>query len=410
MATSERVTAGAGAGSSPELAPWAALAAAWGSPAGIQDLFLERRFERCWRLQGGRVVEVETATIEGAACRHAGGRLLSSDGLERTALAALAGVAARQLPPVPLPAPPAAPAWEDVGISTDADLVSVRWLWRAGFLASPAGASCLDRPTLLDLAWSDGRRAVRPWPLAPDWGLPPPSPPRAGHPPTGAVRALLAPQAAATLLHEMFGHPLEADFLRAGSSPWRGRHGEVVLPLALDLWDDPTRWDLPGAFDSDDEGTAAAPRPLVAAGVLVGALGDRATGGPGGNARRATLHTPPRPRVSNLVARVPGALDTPPRHEADIEVLAVASATLETRAALLILQVRSGHALRHGRRTRALGAFTLFGHLDKVAAGLRAAAGTPERSAEPGWCGKDGEVVPTGGEAPWLLVDGLEAR
>ncbi|HPW54235.1 MAG: hypothetical protein KA072_13275 [Thermoanaerobaculaceae bacterium] len=398
----------------PGLAPWKVLAVSHVLRNGIVDLFFERRVERCWRLRGGRVVAVETASIEGAACRRPEGRLAARDGLERKGLAALIGVSARQLPPVPLPAAPVAPIWDELGAPVDPDLVTVRWLWRAGFVAGTAGVSLIARPTLLDLSWSDGRRTVRPWPLAPDWGLPAPTPLRTAHPPAGAVRVLLAPQAAATLLHELLGHPLEADLLRAGSSPWRQSLGSVVLPLDLELWDDPTRWDLPGAFDCDDEGTVATPHRLVEAGRLVGALGDRWSlnpdAGPGGNARRATLHMAPRPRVSNLVARVPGALAQPPRHDADLEVEAVSAATLEARAGLLVLQVRIGHTLRHGRRVRPLGSFALVGQVEQVAKGLLAAAGTPERSAEPGWCGKDGEIVPTGSEAPWLLVEGLEAR
>ena len=126
---------------------------------------------------------------------------------------------------------------------------------------------------------------------------------------SGPVRALLSPQAAATLLHELLGHPLEGDLLLAGASPWRGRQGERILSLPLDLRDDPTREDLPGAFETDDEGHPAAARCLVQDGVLTGALATEAfaaaLGVAPGNARRATLHTLPRPRVSNLVARLP---------------------------------------------------------------------------------------------------------
>lgn len=414
MRTTDPTRAGGHAETGPEPGPWQELAASIGRASGIVDLFLERRVERSWNLRNGTVIGVQTASLEGGACRRRDRRLSSSDGLERTTLAALTGVAARQLPPVPLPTAPPAPCWEELGAPADPGLVVARWLWRAGLVVGAAGGARVTRPVLLDLGWSDGRRTVRPWPLAPGWRLPAPSPLRATHPPTGAVRTLLSPQAAATLLHELLGHPLEGDLLVAGISPWRGRLGERVLPLPLDLWDDPTRWDLPGAFDADDEGIVATPRRLVQEGVLVGGLADLSSlgplGGTAGNARRATLHAPPRPRVSNLVVRVADGLAGPPRHDADLEVEAVSSGTLEARSGLVVLQVRLGHALRHGRRTRTLGAFTLAGQVTRVADGLLCAAGAPEPSAEPGWCGKDGEVVPTGSEAPWLLVDGLEAR
>ncbi|HPC81915.1 MAG TPA: metallopeptidase TldD-related protein [Thermoanaerobaculaceae bacterium] len=410
MPPTERLAAGRDA----DLAPWGAVAAALAREHGIADLFLERRVERCWRLRDGAITQVETATLEGAAYRDRDGRLVSSDGLERTGLAALVRVPARWLPPVPLPAAPPAPSWEELAAPADPGLLVARWMWRAGLVVGTAALARVTRPVLLDLGWADGRRTVRPWPLAPGWNLPPPSPLRAGHPPVGAVRALLAPQAAATLLHELVGHPLEGDLLLAGSSPWRGRLGESAMPLRLDVWDDPTRWDLPGAYDADDEGVAAAPRRLLEAGVLAGALADAASRGPlggtGGNARRATVHAPPRPRISNLVVRASSALAAPPRDEADIEIEAVSSGTLEARSGLVLLQVRAGYALRHGRRTRPLGAFTLAGQIEQVTGGVLCAAGTPEPSAEPGWCGKDGEVVPTGSESPWLLVNGLEAR
>jgi hypothetical protein len=48
--------------------------------------------------------------------------------------------------------------------------------------------------------------------------------------------------------------------------------------------------------------------------------------------------------------------------------------------------------------------------VDAVTGGLLAAAEPSDRGAEPGWCAKDGEVVPTGGFAPWLLLEGLEVR
>lgn len=381
---------------------------------GVVDLFFERRVERTWRLQGESVSSVETSFSEGGACRFEDGRLSSVDGLERTRLAGLIGVEARQLPTLSLPDPGVLPRWHELAIGEQTGLVTVRWLWRVAMVATVAGVTSVTRPLLADLTWADGRRTVRPWPLAPAWPLPAPPTAKPGQPPAGPVRALLSPQAAATLLHELLGHPLEGDLLVAGRSVWQGRLGERVLALPLDLWDDPTRWELPGAFSADDEGIAAAPRQLVDRGVLVAALAGHAhlgsLGGRAGNARRATPHTLPRPRVSNLVASCADASIEPPREEADLEVLAISSGTLEPRSGTVILLVRSAHTLRHGRPGRHLGAFSLFGHAHEVARGMIAAGSLPLPSAEPGWCGKEGELVPTGSEAPWLLVRGLEAR
>ena len=110
--------------------------------------------------------------------------------------------------------------------------------------------------------------------------------------------------------------------------------------------------------------------------MLTGALATRALasalGVEPGNARRATLHALPRPRVSNLLARYPGALAEPPRGEAEVEVEAISAGTLEPRAGLVVLLVRVAHTLRHGRRVRGLAPFTLLGRLP---AGRRGAPG-----------------------------------
>lgn len=393
---------------------WQELASSLAGLRDLVDLFVERRAERLWRLEHGAVTAVETSLSEGAACRWRDGRLTSCDGLERRHVAQLLGLATRRLPFVPLPEPGELPTLPDLLLPPDTGLAGVRWLWRSAGVAGAGGGVRIWRPPLVDLTWADGRRTVRPWPLDTTWPFPVHPAARLGSVSSGPVRALFSPQGAATLLHELLGHPLEGDLLLAGASPWRGRQGEPILSLPLDLQDDPTRTDLPGAFVTDDEGHQAAARYLVERGVLTGALAAttvaEAIGVAPGNARRATLHTVPRPRVSNLVARCPGALAEPPRGDAEVEIEAISSGTLDPRADLVVLQVRVAHTLRHGRRVRGLAPFTLLGRLPIVARGLLAAAEPGGPSAEPGWCGKEGEVVPTGSDAPWLLVEGLEAR
>lgn len=393
---------------------WKAVASSLESLRDLVDLFVERRVERTWRLEDGRVLGIETSLGEGAACRWDDGRLTSCDGVERPRLAALLGLVTRQLPHVPLPELPTLPDLDALRLPASLGLATVRWLWRASGVAGPGVGSSIERPVLVDLTWADGRRSVRPWPLDQTWPPPARAPVKLASVAAGPMRVLLSPQAAATLFHELLGHPLEGDLLLAGASPWRGRQGERILSIPLDLLDDPTRTDLPGGFGADDEGMPAAPRHLVREGVLTGALATRGQaawlGVEPGNARRATVHAPPRPRVSNLLARCPGALDEPPRGEAEVEVEAVSAGTIEPRAGLVVLQVRLAHSLRHGRRVRGLAPFTLIGRLGAVADGLLAAAEPVGICAEPGWCGKEGEVVPTGSGSPWVLVEGLEAR
>ena len=206
---------------------WKGLAASLGSLPDLIDLFVERRAERLWRLEHGVVTAVETSLSEGAACRWLDGRLTSCDGLERPHLAGLLGLATRQLPSVPLPGLPDLPTFPVLELPPDHELAMVRWLWRSSAVVGADVASLIRRPVLVDLTWADGRRSVRPWPLSAAWSPPTPAPARLGPVPPGPLRALLSPQAAATLLHELLGHPLEGDFLLAGTSPWRGRQGDA---------------------------------------------------------------------------------------------------------------------------------------------------------------------------------------
>ena len=376
------------------------------------DLFLERRGEVCWRLAAGEVQAREALIREGAALRR-DGDLLSVDGIERPTLAELLGAPVRRLPALALPALPPPPSFSALPYRHVSDLVSVRWRWSWAAVVTRESACDGLRPELAELTFADGHRTLTTWPpVVPEESVVPALPAAVVR--AGAGSVLLAPAATAVLVHELFGHLLEADLLRRGASPWSRRRGDRVLRLELDVTDDPTRTDLPGGFTLDDEGVVASPRPLLAGGVVVGALADHATAplarAEPGNARRANVHAPPRPRISNLMITAAGALPAPPREDAEIEVAALDAGTVDAATGWLALRVRQAWGLRRGLPVRALAPFTLVGRLAAVCEGMRAAAQPSLMSAEPGWCSKEGDVVPVGTIAPWLLVTGLEAR
>ena len=380
---------------------------------GLVDLYAARTAEVWWRVSGGHVLSRRELLREGAAARF-DGSFTSTDGLDRLVLAELLGVAARTLPAFALEPFPPPPDVADVATAL-AD-IDAELHWRGGWAALVAGGSAvmLRRPALLEIALGDGQRFLHAWPLPSDWSPPAPVPRGDTTVRTGKHTVLLAPAAAAVLFHELLAHPLEGDLLQRGVSPLAGRHGNRLFTLPIDVDDDPLARHLPGSFTVDDEGFQARRRPLVRAGVLVGMLCDRATaaalGGEPGNARRAGVHSPPRPRVSNLVVRAAAGDAEELRAAAEIEVASFSGGTIEARTGLVSLAVRSAWALRRGRRTHALAPFSLGGTVAAVLAGVAALAGPGEASAEPGWCSKDGEVLPTGAVAPWVLLAGVEAR
>jgi hypothetical protein len=381
-------------------------------PRGLVDLYLEAVSEAWWRLDHGTVVGHGVLRREGAAARREG-QLLSCDGLDRTVLAEVTGAPAARLAPFAFPALLTPPDLEAVRERALVTAGTLRWRTSRAAVVRDGVATAIRRPVLLEVTRPDGQRLLLTWPprepLADD--QPVGESPVAPRP--GPTTVLFAPAAAAVLVHELFGHPLEGDALLAGGSPWSGRFGTRVVPLPLDLDDDPTRFDLPGAFNVDDEGTEASVRPLLRAGELVGALSDQACatafGLPAGNARRASVHAPPRPRLSNLVAGG-GSAEPPQRSAARLEVTSLSSGNVQPHSGLLVLTVRTGFALRGGERQRPLQPCTLTAPVAAACDGLRAAGGAPLATAEPGWCSKDGDVLATGAVTPWLLVAGLEAR
>ncbi|MEW6338767.1 MAG: metallopeptidase TldD-related protein [Acidobacteriota bacterium] len=378
-------------------------------PRDLDDLYVERVNEVRWRLRGTLAASQHTLTREGAAVRR-GGRLSSADGLDGAVIASLLEVPRRGLADLDAPELPSAPTLDEVVAALGVADVDLRWrgVWSA--VVRDGAVAEGGKPALLEIVHPDGLRQLTVWPPAPDLEVLPPAS-EAAAPRPGRTTVLFAPAAAAVLLHELFGHPLEADSLLRGASPWAGKFGQRVTPLALDLDDDPGAA-LPGAYVADDEGSPAGVRALLRAGELVGAIADRsaapALGAAPGNARRATCHAPPRPRLSNLVVTAGGA--EPPRAEARLEVTSAYSGTVEPRSGTLLLSVRSAWHLRGGERKGPAGAFTLSASVGAAAAGLVAAGGLARASAAPGWCGKNGETLPTGAVAPWLLVAGLEVR
>ncbi|MEW5877432.1 MAG: metallopeptidase TldD-related protein [Acidobacteriota bacterium] len=231
-------------------------------------------------------------------------------------------------------------------------------------------------------------------------------------PPGGGFRALLHPQAAAVLCHELFGHPLEADSFFARQSPWTGRMGTRITSVPLHVVDDPTL-PLPGGFLRDDEGEAARPKPLVTAGVLTGVLADRSYGASWaaepGNARRASPHHPPMPRLSNLIAWVEGGDATPPLAEARVEIVRVRSGLFVPAECVLLLAVSESYTLFRGKRKQKLAPFFLKLPLDASGPRILAGGSPSVTVAEPGWCGKNHQFLPVGAAASWLLLERVEA-
>lgn len=404
-----------------------------GGGARFEDLYLEQRLEsRLISVNGD--LQVEECRTDGAAARwRSPSRVVlhARTGLSASGLAELLGrhadrVAlppARTLPTAEMDPPRGWRDWaREVAARLGSASAAVRFLRRRAAVVRVGEWATVASPPIVRVE----RSGERPGALLAVWGQPllgawlqelaAPGPAKMWEPAPGTeLPILFSGGTAGALLHELVGHLAESDVFASGASPLAGLLGATLSATTLNIIDDPTRVDLAGAFGCDDEGVSAAPVHLVRAGRLEGLLCDREgaeqLGASPGRGRRAAWNSPPVPRLSNLVV---SAGTTPPEKlEADLEnglvVTRIGGATVDPVSARTVLRVECGWEIRHGRRRRPLAPCELTGSVVEILARIDPRIGrdlTPEWRL--GWCVKNGLPLPTGSEAPSILVERME--
>ncbi len=394
------------------------------------DLYLERRLELRAVNEVGRL-RIEASRTEGAAARWqspARVQLHAATGLSPRTIEGL--LRDRLAIPVIRPLPPAEMdpprGWKEWACEVAARLapapVTIRYVERRAAVVRPGRWSVVAAPALVRVEL----RGPRPGALLAVWRHPSlgswltelarPNPKKAWRPPSGLTApVVLSEGTAGVVLHELLGHMAESDLVIEGTSPLSGLLGATITDGAIQVTDDPTRFDLAGAFDHDDEGRVARPLELIRNGRLEGFLCDRAgaarIGGEPGRGRRAVWSRPPVARLSNLVV-TPGT--TPPqRLEEDIDhgllISRLGSAAVDPCSNRMVLRVERGWEIRNGRRRRPLEGFELTGGILEALASIDPKVGSdPTPDWRLGWCVKDGMPIATGSEAPTLVVRRLE--
>lgn len=121
--------------------------------------------------------------------------------------------------------------------------------------------------------------------------------------PAGPMELILAHAESGVLLHETVGHPLEADFIRKGTSAYTNRVGHKVASELVTVIDNGTIANDRGSINFDDEGTISSSTVLIENGILRGYMHDRISAAlfgvaPTGNGRRESYKYPPAPRMT----------------------------------------------------------------------------------------------------------------
>jgi predicted Zn-dependent protease len=262
--------------------------------------------------------------------------------------------------------------------------------------------------------------------------------------------ALLSGQAASTVFHEALGHRLEGNRLvaRGETRTFAQMLGERVLPVGIDVHDDPTiesaaGRSLWGSYRVDDEGVPAQRAELVKDGVLVGFLRNRTPLPELRSQANKQQHAKPvaqrsnghgrtdgieRPmaRMGNLI--VEGAPErSKTRAELEAELVALAKAQGRRYAAVI-------HSIQAGETSTDSYDFQVFkgelSHVEllDVETGVRRRVrdleliGTPlsalqrivgfggEPGVDHGHCYAESGSVPVGGVAPAILLSEVELQ
>lgn len=123
-------------------------------------------------------------------------------------------------------------------------------------------------------------------------------------PPKGKTTVLMSPSVGGTLIHEVFGHAAEADWIACGRSLLRKKLNQKIASDIVSIYDDGS---IPGAWGSvyyDDEGTQCKKNALVENGMLKQYMHTRETAKklgmpPTGNGRLQDFTHTIIPRMTN---------------------------------------------------------------------------------------------------------------
>lgn len=229
----------------------------------------------------------------------------------------------------------------------------------------------------------------------------------------GTADVLFSGGTAAVLFHEILSHALEAD---AGESPLSRLSAARLAVSDLEVRDEPTRIDLFGGYERDDEGTRPRAVKLLDSGRLAGRLTDRARGGPRGSTghgRRAGPADAPLPRGSNTVVSAGGATteEMTRRLANGLWIDGIESGTVELSSGQFRLRYPGGRRVRRGRYADEIGPGILAGEILSTLSAVEPVIGREVRPCRSlAWCSRRGQVVAVGGAAPDVIVRRLSLK
>jgi len=216
------------------------------------------------------------------------------------------------------------------------------------------------------------------------------------------------------MVHECFGHGMEGDTIRKGSSIRAAQKGQLVAAKGVTIVDSGLVPNSRGSFRVDDEGTPAQRTVLVEDGVLTGYLWDRLnaslTGNaPTGNGRRASYRDVPLCRMTNTYIE-------PGPHSPDELIASVdrglyckrlGGGSVSPADGNFSFQVTEAWQIEKGRLTHPVRNATLTGNGNDAMMKIDGVGNDLRIDGTTGSCGKDGQWKPVGVGQPTVRFSGI---
>lgn len=228
--------------------------------------------------------------------------------------------------------------------------------------------------------------------------------------PRGSFPIILDSSLGAILVHEIFGHGLEADLVLEGRSPFSVEVSKRVTGHDITVVDcGNVSWGF-ARYDFDQEGTEASQTILIENGTLESLIHSKKTASessclPTGNGRAGSISEPPIPRASNIqvlpgtasLKKILSNMGTGVYAEG-----ALGEAIFIPERGIYWIEAESGYLIEGGAITRPLSSMAITGNAEELLWNMIAVKG--DFSTFPGFCLKRQQYVPVDTRCPPLYI------
>src|SRR3989442_496029 len=229
---------------------------------------------------------------------------------------------------------------------------------------------------------------------------------------TGHFCAILDPETAGVLIHEVLGHPCEADLFFGNHSRGKKDLSRTIGSPNITVVDDATIPGLAGSLFFDDEGTPGSSKTLVSKGKLSGLLTDLANGSkpdlyPTGNSRSQDYRFPPIVRMTNTFI-APGNWNTEEMFEDTREYVYLRGPSygqLDEGSGTFQIVGSEADFVRKGERVRTSGEVTAVGSVKQTLDNIDAVADDLQFAVDK--CRKYGQFIDVTVGGPHIRISQL---